>query len=123
MLADLPTGLYGVVRAIHLILLHSHDFPPTLVASAIFRMLGARYRLRKPTRAVYADAARKGFVLLPEDAVLMVEGSDGPRRLLKVRWNNLVLLMFSQDLTERGVEVEETAAARVAAASHSDPLL
>lgn len=73
-------------------------------------MLGVRYRLGKPTRAVYADAARKGFVLLPEDAVLTVENVDGPGRLLKVRWNNLILLMFSQDLIERAVEVEDTPA-------------
>jgi hypothetical protein len=78
-------------------------------------MLGARYRLGKPTRAVYADASRKGFVLLPEDAVLTVEGIDGPGRLLKVRWNSVVLLMFSQDLLERGVEIEEAASARAAA--------
>jgi hypothetical protein len=80
-------------------------------------MLGTSYRLGKPTRAVYADAARKGFVLLPEGAILTVEDIEDPGRLLKVRWNNLVLLIFCQDLIERGVHIgEPKRAARSAAA-------
>lgn len=71
-------------------------------------MLGSRYRLGKPTRAVYADDAAKGFILLPEGAVLTVASLDSGGRLVKVRWNNLLLLMFGQDLIERGVEIQES---------------
>jgi hypothetical protein len=78
-------------------------------------MLGISYRLGKATRAVYADAARKGFVLVPEDAVVSVEEIDGPGRLLRIRWNNLTLLIFGQDLVERGVEIGELPAARAGA--------
>jgi len=70
-------------------------------------MLESRYRLGKATRAVYADGSTKGFVLLPEGAVLTVEEFDSGGRLLKVRWNNLLLLMFWQDLMDRGVEIHE----------------
>jgi hypothetical protein len=77
-------------------------------------MLGISYRLGKPTRAVYADAARKGFVLLPEGAIVKVEDMDAPGRLLKVRWNNLALLMFFQDLVERGVPMQKPTRAAVA---------
>jgi len=73
-------------------------------------MLGSRYRLGKATRAVYADDDAKGFVLLPEGAVLTIENLDGTCRLVKVRWNTLSLLMFWQDLMERGTEMEEPVA-------------
>jgi hypothetical protein len=71
-------------------------------------MLGSRYRLGKPTRAVYADEDAKGFVLLPEGAVLTIDSLDGTGRLLRIRWNNLPLLMFWQDLMERGVEIDDS---------------
>ena len=71
-------------------------------------MTGGRYRLGKPTRAIYADEGAKGFVLLPEGAVLFVETLDRGGRLVQVRWNDLHLLMFWQDLIERGVAIEES---------------
>lgn len=70
-------------------------------------MLGTLYRLGKATRAVYAEDGAKGFVLLPEGAVLTVEDFDRTGRLVKVRWNNLLLLMFWQDLLERGVQTQK----------------
>lgn len=79
-------------------------------------MLGSRYRLGKPTRAVYADDGAKGFVLLPEGAVLTIVSLDNGGRLVKVRWNNLLLLMFGQDLIERGVEIQESAISTARAA-------
>lgn len=78
-------------------------------------MLGTSYRLGKPTRAVYADATRKGFVLVPQNAIVSVEEIDGPGRLLRIRWNSLTLLIFCQDLLERGVEIVEFPAARAGA--------
>jgi len=80
-------------------------------------MLGNRYRLGKPTRAVYADDNAKGFVLLPEGAVLAATSLDSGGRLVKVRWNNELLLMFAQDLIERGVEVEESVISTARAAT------
>ncbi len=80
-------------------------------------MLGSRYRLGKPTRAVYADENAKGFVLLPEGAVLTIDSLDGTGRLLRVRWNNLPLLMFWQDLVERGVEMNESIVSTARAAA------
>jgi hypothetical protein len=69
-------------------------------------MPGTRYRLGKATRAVYAEDGAKGFVLLPEDSILIIDSFDSTGRLVRVRWNNLLLLMFWQDLLERGIEME-----------------
>jgi hypothetical protein len=80
-------------------------------------MLGSRYRLGKPTRAVYADEDAKGFVLLPEGAVLTIDSLDRTGRLLRIRWNNLPLLMFWQDLMERGVEIDDSMVRNVRAAA------
>lgn len=72
-------------------------------------MSASRYRLGKPTRAVFAEDGVKGFVLLPEGSVLTLDSIDSPGRLVRIRWNNVLLLMFWQDLIERGIEIEDSA--------------
>jgi hypothetical protein len=67
----------------------------------------SRYHLGKATRAVYAEDGTKGFVLLPEGSLVTIEGFESPNRLVRVRWNNLLLLMFWQDLLERGTPIQE----------------
>lgn len=73
-------------------------------------MHASRYHLGKATRAVYAQEGVKGFVLLPEGSVVAIDGFESPERLVRVRWNNLLLLMFWQDLLDRGVPVQEAVA-------------
>ena len=80
-------------------------------------MPGTRYRLGKATRAIYAQDGAKGFVLLPEEAVLSIDSFDSAGRLVKVRWNNLLLLMFWQDLVERGIEIPEAVVSTARAAT------
>lgn len=80
-------------------------------------MPGTRYRLGKPTRAIYAEDGAKGFVLLPEGAVLTMDGFESPERLVRIRWNDLLLLMFWQDLLERGLQIEEPRVATVRVAT------
>lgn len=69
-------------------------------------MASSRYRLGKATRAIYAEDGAKGFVLIPEGAELVLESLDRAGRLAQVRWETTALLMFWQDLLERGVEVD-----------------
>jgi hypothetical protein len=79
-------------------------------------MSAPRYRLGRDTRAVQFEDGAKGFVLIPEGALLTVDSLDAAGRLVKVRWGSQVLLMFWQDLLERAAAVDEAAvaAARVA---------
>lgn len=80
-------------------------------------MPATRYRLGRETRAVECENGAKGFVLVPEGALLTVDSVDATGRLAKVLWGSQVLLMFWQDLVERGVKVEDRATARVASPS------
>ncbi|MBV9760932.1 MAG: hypothetical protein JO340_10245 [Acidobacteriaceae bacterium] len=82
-------------------------------------MHASRYHLGKATRAVFAEDGLKGFVLLPEGSVLSIESFDSPERLVRVRWNNLLLLMFWQDLLERAVPIPEPVPASAPLATQS----
>ena len=70
-------------------------------------MPATRYRLGRDTRAVQCEDGANGFVLIPEGALLTVDSLDATGRLVKVLWGSQVLLMFWQDLLERGVEIDE----------------
>jgi hypothetical protein len=80
-------------------------------------MPGSHYRLGKATRAIRADDGVKGFVLIPEGAVLVLDSLDGTGRLVKVIWGSQSLVMFYQDLLERSIEIEEVTAPSARAAS------
>lgn len=67
-------------------------------------MVGKTYRLRKSLRAVHADGDGKGFVLVPEGALLVVYGYHDDSRILQVNWEKQSLFVFTQDLLERGTE-------------------
>jgi hypothetical protein len=82
-------------------------------------MAGNRYRLGKATRAVHAEEGVKGFVLIPEGADLIIDSLDRSGRLVRVRWESRVLLMFWQDLLERGVEAEPSIEVTVRIANQS----
>ena len=70
-------------------------------------MLGSRYRLGKATRSIHAEDGAKGFVLIPEGIVLVLDSFDPTGRLVRVKWGSQLLVMFWQDLLERGVEVDQ----------------
>jgi hypothetical protein len=76
-----------------------------------------RYRLGRSTRAIECENGAKGFVLIPEGALLIVDRVDGTGRLVRVLWGSHVLLMFWQDLVERGIEVQQPDTARLAGQS------
>jgi hypothetical protein len=66
-------------------------------------MLGRRYRLAKPLLAVHADG-RRGFLLVPEGAVLLVSAEDEGSRVLRITWRKKQFFAFAQDVFERGSE-------------------
>ena len=81
--------------------------------------MGSRYRLGKATRAIYAEEGVKGFVLVPEGADLFIDSLDRAGRLVQVRWETRLLLMFWQDLLERGVETDPPVEPAVRVANQS----
>ena len=82
-------------------------------------MSSSRYLLGKATRAIHAEDGAKGFVLLPEGADLIIDSLDKSGRLVKVRWESRILLMFWQDLLERSVEVDSSIEVSAHAANQS----
>lgn len=84
-------------------------------------MPGRRYRLAKDTRAVHCEQDAKGFVLIPEGALISIDSFDATGRLIRIVWGSQLLLMFSQDLLDRGVEVEKSKAAGAPVAAQSLP--
>ncbi len=81
--------------------------------------MGSVYRLGKATRAIYAEDGAKGFVLIPEGADLFIDSLDRTGRLVQVRWESRLLLMFWQDLLERGIETDPPSEAGVRVANQS----
>ena len=67
-----------------------------------------RYRVHTPMRGTYAAGCRcKGFVPIPIGAILVALCDHNKTALyVTVRWNNLELLVFPQDLSERAVECD-----------------
>lgn len=82
-------------------------------------MAGTRYRLGKATRAIHAQEGVKGFVLIPEGVDLVIDSFDAAGRLVKVKWGSQLLLMFWQDLLERGMLMEPSITSSVRAAKQS----
>ena len=70
-------------------------------------MLGKMYRLARPVRAVHANVSNKGFVLLPEGAVLVVNSYHDSSRIVEVTCERQKLFLFVQDILDRGTEVND----------------
>jgi hypothetical protein len=56
-----------------------------------------QYRIRTTLRAVDAKEGR-GFVIIPEDAMVTVTGHPDKRHFVPVRWKDRDLFVFEQDL-------------------------
>ena len=68
-----------------------------------------RYRLATATRAVHAENGAKGFVLVPEGAEVRLDAGEAAGNLVRIHWQGETLIMFRQDLLERGERVEAEA--------------
>jgi hypothetical protein len=73
---------------------------------------GKRFRLNRKTLAVGASEGTKTATYLPEHAIITVK--SGPTktdsRMVEVLWDGRPLIMFVEDIQERGEEVSEQSA-------------
>ena len=69
------------------------------------RALAGRYRLTKPTIALYPDGLKRICITVAEGAVVEVLApvSAKTNELIEVKWQERTLSMFKEDIEERGV--------------------
>ena len=64
---------------------------------------GNRFRTITPILGIACLAGRRVMITIPENAVVeVVTGLMNDERMIEVWWDGNVLLMFAQDLRERG---------------------
>ena len=63
-----------------------------------------QYRIRATLHAVDAKEGR-GFVIIPEDALVSVIGLSDERHFVPVRWNDRDLFVFEQDLVSAANQI------------------
>lgn len=73
-------------------------------------MGSTRYRLAKPTLGVHSANGEPCCVTVPAHATIEIplDGILNDHRTVEVRWEDYVLTMFSQDVRERGVALDNT---------------
>ena len=70
-------------------------------------MIGHRFRLKTPTLAIMAQDGTKIPVMIPKGGE--VEVIDGPlngNRLVDVRWEDKIVMVFTNDIRDRGERVD-----------------
>ena len=72
-------------------------------------MRGEHYRLRNPVLAIYTDRDQHKIpVTLPQHAVVEALDEVNANRLIDVRWEGKVVMMFTIDLRNRCDKVAST---------------
>ena len=73
---------------------------------------GKRLRLKVDTVAIDSNGEKRVAVTVPAGAILKVIRGAQPdhSRMVEVRWNGKVLVMFAEDLEGRGKEITGRAA-------------
>ncbi len=73
-------------------------------------MRGQRFRFHTPTLAILAQDGHKIRIMIPQGAMVEVEAGplDGTR-LVDVRWEGKIVMMFTIDLRERGARIDDDA--------------
>jgi hypothetical protein len=70
-------------------------------------MVGQRFRMKTPTLAIMTQDGAKIPVMIPKGAE--VEVLDGPlngNRLVDVRWEDKTVMVFTNDVRDRGERVD-----------------
>ena len=66
-------------------------------------MLGESYRLNKQTIGMSSEGENRTSVLIPKHAVVtVINGPLNGNRMVDVKWENLKVMIFVEDLRERG---------------------
>ncbi len=69
---------------------------------------GRRFRLELETLALRIDGSKRVVLRIPAGSVVQVlaRAHLDDRRLIDIRWNDLTLVAFVEDLERRGSEVK-----------------
>ena len=71
-------------------------------------MRGNRYRLNTPTLAIVKIDGQQSPVTVPSGAVVkVVDGPLNGNRLVDVNWEGKTVMMFTTDIRERCMRLEE----------------
>jgi hypothetical protein len=66
-------------------------------------MRGDSYRINKQTIGLSSEAENRVSIFLPKDAiVILLEGSLNENRMVGVKWEGRVVMIFADDLRDRG---------------------
>jgi hypothetical protein len=68
-----------------------------------------RYRLNRPTLGLCSDDQRKACVTVPANEIVEVQVPDilARKHTVEIRWGNRVLTMFTGDILERGIPIDD----------------
>lgn len=66
-------------------------------------MLGESYRLNQQTIGLSSEADDRVSIFIPKNAVVtVIEGPLNGNRMVDVKWEGRVVMIFADDLRERG---------------------
>ena len=66
-------------------------------------MIGESYRLNKQTIGLSSEGGNRTSVLIPKNAVVtIIDGPLNGNRMVNVKWEDLTIMIFVEDLRERG---------------------
>jgi hypothetical protein len=69
-------------------------------------LTGKRFKLRKPALAFNIPNSNRAAVAVPAGTILrVVSGPSSGDRKIDVLWQGLTVVMFANDLSQRGTEV------------------
>ena len=70
-------------------------------------MQGSSYRLKTPTLGIISEDGHRKSVIIPIGAVVrVISGPLDNNRLVDVIWEDKSIMMFTQDVRERGEQVD-----------------
>jgi hypothetical protein len=70
---------------------------------------GKRFRLKAETIAIETKGDKRTALHVPAGSVITIESGPRPddRRMLDIRWDGRKLVMFADDIQQRGEQVDE----------------
>jgi hypothetical protein len=70
-------------------------------------LTGKRFRLKVDTLAIESSVEKRLAITVPAEEIIEVIRGPRPddKRMIDVRWNDRVLVMFAEDVAGRGEEI------------------
>ena len=70
-------------------------------------MAGDKYRIRSATIALFLEDGRHVAHMVPADSIIIVQSETfNGDRLIDVLWADKKVMMFTQDIRNRGVKID-----------------